>query len=239
MLTIDNNWKREQEIDATAYPNMIMDYREKYNVFPRQFRGETFDVKVIFAAEKDIKYQSKSGESNEATILEITVLLKNPDDGKVYFFTGSIFSSKSYQSNDLHDFLMLCIGQNPNALSQPISRVNYGKSETLYPNICGCRFKVNIATTGFNKGGYEKQSWKFYNTLGFSQEEIENGITSPQAITSNLQWLQDKYQKFQSEIFKPQTNVYDQGNSQTNSAYQSKTSVSSWKSSQPKDDLPF
>ena len=241
MLAINNNWKREQEIDEKAYPNMVLDYNKRYSVFPRQFRGETFGVKVILATEKNISYQTQKGKTREATVLELTVILKNPDDGQVYYYTGSIFSEKEYQSNELHDFLMLCIAQNPNALNSHIERTRFGVHETLYPNICGCNFKINIATTGFNKDGYEKQNWKIYNMAGLSQEEIENGITQPAAIVKDLEWLQGKYQEFQENKFRPQKNpAMSNGYGQANR--QQPTQINSF-TGQPQeqlnDDLPF
>lgn len=242
MLAIDQNWKREQEIDETAYPNLVLDYKERYSQFPRQFRGEQFKVKVICAAEKNISYKTKNGKDKEATVLEITVLLKNSDDGQVYYYTGSIFSDKDYQSNELHDFLMLCVAQKENALEKSFQRLNFGKHETVYPGICGCTFNVNIATTGYNKGGYEKQNWKFYNMEGFSQEEIETGANKPSAMIKDLEWLQGKYQKFKEMKFTPQANSkgqnsYGQGNSQQSTRVNSFTGQAS--ESKPDDDLPF
>lgn len=196
MLSIEKNWVREKEADenvVNSFKDLMINYQDELVRFPREFRGETFKTKIVCACEKEISYSNDSGD-HTATILEITFLIRNPDDNKIYYHTASIFEEKGKQSAQLHDFLSLCVAQKANALEDSFQKKNYGKMCTYYPNICGCLFIINIAVSGY-KGNYEQYKWRFYALDYRTQEEIEEGIKEPAKFNNDLKWLQSVYQK--------------------------------------------
>jgi hypothetical protein len=106
---------------------------------------------------------------------------------------------QEHQSARMHDFLSLCVAQNPNALNESFEHRNFDSISKVYPNITGLVFFLNIAKTGLFKserGVYPLYSWKFYNTNRLSQEEVETGVLKPVQFEDDLNWLKGEYEKF-------------------------------------------
>lgn len=200
MLEIQQNWTREKEVnesnstDLSQYKELMTDYQEQLQDFPRPFKGETFKAKIICALEKTISYQ-RDGKQYNNRVLEVTFLLRCPEDNKLYYHNESIFIDEGRQSNTLHDFLMLCTAQKQNALADAFEHLRFGKVVTYYPNICGCLLVLNIANSGFNKKGYPTYRFKFYAMDNRSQEEIEAGKTEALQFYHDKTWLEGVYQK--------------------------------------------
>ena len=255
MLEIQKNWTREKEVENTStnlanFPELMTDYQDQLQDFPRAFRGETYKAKIICALEKTISYQ-RDGKQYNNRVLEITFLLRCPEDNKLYYHNESIFIDEGRQSNTLHDFLMLCTAQKQNALADAFEYLRYGKAVTYYPNICGCLFVLNIANSGVNKKGYPTYRFKFYALDNRTQEEIETGKTEPLQFYHDKTWLEGVYQK---SLEKQQQNQQQQTQTQNSygnaPAYQQQTQQQAPKQQinaftgmpqqQPlNDDLPF
>lgn len=260
MLTIQQNWTREKQINkddvTNNFPDLCLDYKDKCTKFPREFKGETFKAKAICAIEREIHYL-KNEKEQHATVLDVTFLIRNPDDSKIYYFTGGIFSPKDYQSNDMHDFLMLAYAQKSNALEDAFTRKNFEKIETIYPHIAGCLFTISVATSGYRDGKdtqFEQYSWRCYSQDGRSQEEIENEQTEAVAINEDLEKLKVAFSKRHEQKTKKKaaagnktTNQYGAGTQKAQTVQTQKQKINSFtgmsetpvESSGLNDDLPF
>jgi hypothetical protein len=210
MLEIQKNWTREKEVnesnntDLSQYKELMTDYQDQLQDFPREFKGETYKAKIICALEKTISYQ-RDGKQYNNRVLEVTFLLRCPEDNRLYYHNESIFIDEGRQSNTLHDFLMLCTAQKPNALADAFEHLRFGKVVTYYPNICGCLFVLNIATSGYNKKGYQQYKFRFYALDNRTQEEIELGKQEALQFYNDKSWLEGVFKKHLEKQNAPQT----------------------------------
>lgn len=202
-LSIDTNFVRPdrkeqqtEEINLSKYPHLDMEAYNRYasEKFDTDVKGESFKARCIFAQEL---------EQKGTTVLELYFETYNIETRSSNVFRGKIRNytkdGQEHQSARMHDFLSLCVAQNPNALNESFEHRNFDSISKVYPNITGLVFFLNIAKTGLFKserGIYPLYSWKFYNTDRLSQEEVETGVLKPVQFNDDLKWLKGEYEKF-------------------------------------------
>jgi hypothetical protein len=255
-ITYEQNWQREKSADVeniqAQNKDFMIDYELKLTKCTRELEGEIFKAKIICAKEKNITYYRNEKEVN-ASILDITFLIRDPRDNQLYHFTGGIYVDQGHQSNQLHDFLSLCLAQKANVLQDTFTQRNFGRVETYYPNMAGCLLVIAVATSGYN-GDWQKYTFKCYAADNRSQEEIETNQPTAMQINEDLEWLRglfaDRHNPKKAKSKSKKTTSYGAGNqvpnqqmanSFPNQSYQGQNASNATpiKQSTIDDDLPF